>query len=180
QPTHEAIVPPDLELESFYRLNQIGEVRSVDVMSIIAITRESIREGLDRGWSGDEIIEFLKHHSRTPVPDSLVVMIRECGRKHGEVNMGFAGGFIVVDDQTLLMQLQANRKISPSIKRVVDNRIVLLHSDADMKRLAKEMQNIGFMPRPETQHVTVTDDETYSLKLPREDMTRLVPALRFT
>jgi len=180
QPTHEAIVPPDLELESFYRLNQIGEVRSVDVMSIIAITRESIREGLDRGWSGDEIIEFLKHHSRTPVPDSLVVMIRECGRKHGEVNMGFAGGFIVVDDQTLLMQLQANRKISPSIKRVVDNRIVLLHSDADMKRLDKEMQNIGFMPRPETQHVTVTDDETYSLTLPREDMVRLVAALRFT
>jgi hypothetical protein len=179
QPTHEAIVPPDLELESFYRLNQIGQVRSVDVMSIIAITRESVREGLDRGWSGEEILEFLKTHSRTPVPDSLSVMIKECGRKHGELNMGFAGGFIVVDDQTQLLQLQSNKKISPSIKRVVDDRIVLLHSDVDLKRLAREMQKIGFMPRLESQHVTVMDDETYSLSLPREDMVKVIAALRY-
>jgi hypothetical protein len=106
-------------------------------------------------------------------------MIKECGRKHGELNMGFAGGFIVVDDHTQLLQLQSSKKISPSIKRVVDDRIVLLHSDADLKRLAREMQKIGFMPRLESQHVTVVDDETYSLSLPREDMVKVIAALRY-
>ncbi|MBI5155201.1 helicase-associated domain-containing protein, partial [Candidatus Poribacteria bacterium] len=180
QPTHEVIVPPDLELRIFYHLNEIGHVKSIDVMSILAITKNSIREGLDRGLSSAEIEEFLTSHSRTPISESLRILIRECGEKHGEVNMGYAGGFILIDDEVLLNQIRSHKKLAPAIKGVVAERVVLLNNDVDVKKLARDLQKLGFMPRLGSEHVHMKDDETYHLSLPREDMVKVIAALRFT
>jgi hypothetical protein len=68
QPTHDVIVPPDLKLRTFYHLNEIAAIKSIDVMSILSITRESIRDGLDRGLRAEDILEFLQKGSRTPRP----------------------------------------------------------------------------------------------------------------
>ncbi len=179
QPTNEIIVPPDLELRTFYKLNEIGTVKSIDVMSILAVTKVSLREGMDAGWTGEEIEQFLERHSRTPVPDSLRILIKECAEKHGEVNMGYAGGFILVDDEMLRNQMQTNRRISSYIKGVVGNNVVILNPDADVKKLAREMQKIGFMPHLESEHVQVKDDDRYNMSLTRDDMVKLIAALRF-
>ncbi|MDK2970278.1 MAG: hypothetical protein PWP23_33 [Candidatus Sumerlaeota bacterium] len=180
QPNNEIIVPPDLQLRIFYHLNEIAHVRSIDVMSLLSIDRTSIREGLDRGLTGPEIEEFLEKHSRTPIPDSLRILIKECSEKHGEVNMGYAGGYIVVDDETLLSQIRASKKFSPLIKSVLDERIVVLNADVDLKKMSRDLQKIGFMPRLESQHVHIKDDDRYSLSLTRDDMVKLIAALRYT
>lgn len=180
QPTHEVVVPPDLDLRTFFHLNEIGTVKSIDVMSILAITRESLREGLDRGFEGPAILDFLTKHSRTPLPETLKALIRECSEKHGEVNMGFAGGYILIDDTALLGQVTTNRKIAGSIKRVLDDRLVILHRDADVNKLSRELAKIGFLPRLESEHVHVTEDDLYNISLSREDLIKLIAALRFT
>lgn len=180
QPTHEVIVPPDLRLKTFYHLNEIAEIKSIDVMSILSITRESVRDGLDRGLRGEEILDFLRKNSRTPLPESLVQLIKECADKHGEVNMGYAGGYIVIDDRPLLEQIRSNRRIAPSIKDVIDDRLVLLNTDVEMKRLARELQKIGFMPRLASEHVHVKDDDQFHLTLSREDMYTIIAAVRYT
>lgn len=179
QQTHEVIVPPDLKLRTFYHLNEIASINSIDVMSILHVSRDSIRDGLDRGLRGEEIMDFLTRISRTPLPDSLIVLVKECSEKHGEVNMGFAGGFIVIDDQDLLDQIRLNRRISPSIKDIVDNRVVILNTDVDVKRLARELQKIGFMPRLASEHVVMKDDDQFHLSLQREDMYTLIAAVKY-
>jgi len=179
QPTHEIIVPPDLNLRTFYHLNEIAAVRSIDVMSVMTITRESLREGLDRGLRGEEILDFLRKNSRTPLPESLIQLIKDCAEKHGEVNMGYAGGYIVIDDRALLEQVRINKRIAPAIKDVVDNRIVLLNADVDVRRLARELQKLGFMPRLGNEHVHLKDDDMYHLSLTREDMYTLIAAVRY-
>ncbi len=179
QPTHDVIVPPDLKLKTFYHLNEMASIKTMDVMAILAITKESVREGLDAGLRGEEMLEFLRRGSRTPVPNSMVQLVKECSEKHGEVNMGFAGGYIVIDDAPLLEQIRINKKISPHIKDIVDNRLVLLNSDVDVKRLARELQKIGFMPRLASEHVHVKDDDLFHLSLSREDMYTLIAAVRY-
>ncbi|MEO8376258.1 MAG: helicase-associated domain-containing protein [Candidatus Sumerlaeota bacterium] len=179
QPTHEVIVPPDLKLRTFYHLNEIAVTKSIDVMSILAFTKESIRDGLDRGLRCEEILDFLQRGSRTPVPDSLAHLIKDCAQKHGEVNMGYAGGYIVIDDEPMLHQIRQNKKISPAIKDVIDNRIVMLNSDVDVRRLARELQKLGFLPRLSSEHVHVKDDDAFHLSLTREDMYTLIAAVRY-
>lgn len=179
QQTHEVIVPPDLNLRAFYQLNEIAEVRSLDVMSILAITRESLRAGMDRGLRAEEILSFLEKGSRASLPQSLVILIRECGEKHGEVNMGFAGGYLVVDDPNLLAQIRANKKLGPAVKDVIEERVVLLNPDIDVRRYARELQKIGFMPRLAGEHVHVSDEDTYHLSLNREDMYTLLAAVQY-
>lgn len=179
QPTLEVIVPPDLRLSSFYHLNEICEVKSIDVMSILTITKASIRDGMDRGLRAEEMLAFLQRSSRTALPESLAVLIRECADKHGEVNMGFAGGYILVDDDGLLERVRANKKIAPAIKDVIDNRVVMLNPDTDVKRLARELQKIGFMPRLASEHVHMKDEDTYHFSLTREDMYTLIAAVRY-
>lgn len=178
QPTHEVIVPPDLELRTFYSLNQMCEVKSIDVMSLVEITRHSVRDALDHGLSGEEVEHFLERHSRTPLPESLRILVRDVARKHGEVNMGYAGGYIVIDDEPVLAQVRVNKKLAPSIKAVLDDKVVLLNPDVDLPRLARDLQKIGFMPRLESQTVQVRDEEKFSLTLGRDDMVRLIAAVR--
>lgn len=178
QPTHEIIVPPDLQLPTFYKLNEIAHVKSIDVMSLLYMDKTSIRQALDHGWDAEDIITFLTETSRTPVPDSLKYLVQECAEKHGQVNMGHAGGFLVVDDENMLNQMRTNKKIAASIKTVIDNKVVLLNVDTDVKRLAREMQKIGFMPHLESEHVTVGDD-TFTLSLSKDDMTRVIAAVKY-
>jgi Helicase conserved C-terminal domain len=180
QPTHEVIVPPDLNLRTFYHLNEMAAIKSIDVMSIMSIARESIREGLDHGLRGEEMLEFLSKNSRTPIPDSINQLIKDCADKHGEVNMGFAGGYIVIDDEILLEQMKANKKISPAIKDIIDNRLVLLNADIDVRKLARELQRVGFMPRLGSEHIYMKDDDLFHLSLSREDMYTLIAAVRYT
>ncbi len=179
QPTHEIIVPPDLELGTFYSLVRFCEVKSIDVMSLMAVTQSSVRDGLDGGISGDEITQLLETHSRTPLPDSMRYMIEECMKKHGEVNMGYAGGYIVVDDELKLNQMQASKKIAPSIKKVVADNVVILNQDVDLKKLTRELTRTGFMPRLESEHVHIKDDERINFSLTRDDMVKLIAAVRF-
>lgn len=180
QPTLEVIVPPDLDLLQFYHLNEITEVRSIDVMSILAITKDTLRAGMDRGVRVEEILHFLETGSQTPLPQSLLLMIQDCGDKHGEVNMGSSGGYLVVDDKNLLMQIRTNKKITPNIKYVLDDRIVILTPDTDLRRLGRELQKLGFMPRLSGETIQVKDDDSYHLTLNREDLYTLIAALRYT
>jgi len=179
QPTHEVIVPPDMDLRIFYRLNELAHIKSIDVMSLMLFNKTSVREGLDRGVPAEEILPFLARHSRTPVPDSLRILVEECSAKHGEVNMGPAGGYIVVDDEFVLAQIRASKKFAPFIKRVLDDHIVMLTPGVDLKKFARELHKIGFSPQIESEHVHIVEDERFNLSLTKDDMVRLIAAVKY-
>jgi len=179
QPNLDVIAPPDLNLRQFFHLNEFADVRSIDVMSTLQIHRESLRSGMDHGLHAEDIIKFLRETTRGRVPDGITQLVRETSEKHGEVNMGFAGGYIIVDDPILLEEMKANKRMLGAIKDIVDNRLVLINPDVNMRKLAKELQKIGFMPRLASEHVHVVSEDTFHLSLTKEDMYTLFAALRF-
>lgn len=179
QPNLDVITPPDLNLQTFYHLNEFADIKNIDVMSILSITRDSLREGMDKGLRGEDVLKFLNVACRPGLPETVKHLITECSEKHGEVYMGYAGGYIRVEDPIILEDMKSHKKIENNIKDVLDNKVVLLNPSVDIKKLAKDMQRLGFMPQLDSERVYITSDEKYHLTLTREDLFNLIAALKF-
>jgi len=179
QPNLDVITPPDLNLQTFYHLNEFANIKNIDVMSTLTITRDSLREGMDKGLRGEDVLAFLNEACRPGLPETVKHLITECSEKHGEVYMGFAGGYIRVDDPILLEDLKSHKRIHSSIKDIIDKKVILLNPNVDVKKLAKDLQRLGFMPQLDSERVHVTSDQKYHLTLSREDLFYMIASLRF-
>ncbi len=179
QPNLDVITPPDLNLETFYQLNEFANIKSIDVMSTLTITRDSLREGMDKGLRDEDVLRFLGNACRPELPETVKHLITECGEKHGEVRIGFAGGYIKVDDPILLEDIKSHKKIQSTVKDVIDKKVVLLNPNVDIKKLAKELQRLGFMPRMDSERIHITSEGKFHLTLKREDLYYLIATLRF-
>ena len=179
QPNLDVITPPDLNLKTFYHLNEFADIKKIDVMSTLSIARDSLRDGMDKGLSGKQVLEFLEESCRPSLPETVKHLINECSQKHGEVYMGYAGGFIYVNDPILLEDLRSHRKIQSAIKDIVDQKVVILNTNVNVKLLAKDLKNLGFMPKLDSERVHVTSDKKYHLTLSKDDLYILISSLRF-
>jgi len=56
---------------------------------------------------------------------------------------------------------------------------VLLNPNVDVKKLAKDLQRLGFMPQLDSERIHVTTEQKYHLTLSREDLYYLIACLRF-
>ncbi len=141
-PNLEAIASPFLDFRVFQELNQfaepLGEGR-------FRMTRESIREYLDRGKTVEELVEYLRTHSRMEVPDTVRRLLEDVSRKHGHIKMGFVGAYLRVDDPSLIEELKANKRFAKFIDRVVFPGMVALKT-TDPEGLLKELRKAGYMP----------------------------------
>ncbi|MCE5229962.1 helicase-associated domain-containing protein, partial [bacterium] len=71
QPNLEIVTPPDFNLARFYRLLLFANIKKVDIMTTLSISRESVREGLDNGLSAEMIMELLDQCSRKQLPETV-------------------------------------------------------------------------------------------------------------
>ena len=179
QPNLEIVTPPDLNLHRFYQLLTFTDVKKVDIMTTLAITRESLRFGMERGFTGSDILGILKESSRRDVPETVVQLVEECGSRHGEIDMGYAGGYIVAQDRLHVQELRSNSRIQRFIKDVFDERIIMLNRTADLNRIARELQKMGFMPRVASDTLHVTGEGLFHVTLRPEELYELLAVLAF-
>lgn len=179
QPNLEIVTPPDLGLDKFFNVLQFTDVKNVDVMTVLTLTADSIRAGIDAGVSAEAMVEVLEQTSARELPRTVHQMIEECKSRHGEVDMGLCGGYIHVNDPLRLEELKANKKISPEIKDVFANEILMLNRSADFKKVAKELQRLGLMPAVDSDSLHVTSDGLFQITLKADELYDLLAVLRF-
>lgn len=98
--------PGPLEYAVRSELELIAKLESPGLASLYRIEESSVRRGLDAGRSGEQIIAFLREHSLTPVPDSIISVIRELARHHGGLRGGPAVSYLRCDDPETLDLLE--------------------------------------------------------------------------
>ncbi len=173
------VVPPDLDMECFYRVLAFSEVKKVDIMTTLTLTRESLRMGMERGLSGDDILLFLKKYSRRELPETVIHLIEECGKRHGEVDVGLAGGYILAAEAMHVEEFRANPRIQRYIKDVFGERLILLNRTLDLKKLTQEIQKMGFLPHVSTDALRVTSDGLFHITLRPEELYAILAVLQF-
>ena len=85
QPNHEVLASSYLAPKLRWQLNHIAELHQADQMSTYKLSAESIYNGLRSGFSLDQILVFLKTHSKTGIPQNVEVSIKDWAERYGQI-----------------------------------------------------------------------------------------------
>ncbi|MGK5737955.1 helicase-associated domain-containing protein [Micromonospora sp. URMC 103] len=137
--------PPDPTLAA--ELDAIAEPESAGGASVHRITTASVRRALDAGYTADDLHALLRRRSRTPVPQGLTYLIDDVARKHGGLRAGSAGAYLRSDDEALLTEVFADRRLeSLALRRLAPT---VLATPYQVGRLLGALRDAGYAPVPE-------------------------------
>jgi hypothetical protein len=143
-----AVAPGRLEgsLAQFMRL--VADVESRGGATVYRFSPQSVRRGLDAGWSSAQVLTALQDASRTPVPQPLEYLVGDIARRHGQTRVGTVSAYIRSDDTTVLDTMLADRELAAlQLRRVAPTVVV---SQAHTLVVLEMLRENGFAPVAET------------------------------
>ncbi|MDO3701525.1 helicase-associated domain-containing protein [Micromonospora sp. C28SCA-DRY-2] len=178
--------PPDPALAA--ELEVVAEQESAGGASVYRVTTASVRRALDAGYSADDLHGLFRRRSRTPVPQGLTYLIDDVARKHGGLRVGSAGGYVRSDDEALLTEVLADRRLeSLALRRLAPtvlvtpyqvNRMLLALRDAGYAPVPEDASGAAVLSRPKTRRaparVSVAARTLDPLATPKLSMPRLL------
>ncbi|MGS2615590.1 helicase-associated domain-containing protein [Micromonospora sp. LZ34] len=137
--------PPDPALAA--ELEVVAELESAGGASVHRVTTASVRRALDAGYSADDLHGLFRRRSRTPVPQGLTYLIDDVARKHGGLRVGSAGGYVRSDDEALLAEVLADRRLEAlALRRLAPT---VLATPYQVGRMLIALRDAGYAPVPE-------------------------------
>jgi hypothetical protein len=134
--------PPEPELAA--ELDAVAEPESAGGASVFRVTAASVRRALDVGYTASDLHSLFKRRSRTPVPQTLTYMIDDAARRHGGLRTGSAGSYLRSDDEALIAEVLADKRLSPLTLRQIAPTVLV--SPAQTARLLAQLRDAGFAP----------------------------------
>ncbi|MDP6776150.1 MAG: helicase-associated domain-containing protein, partial [Candidatus Latescibacteria bacterium] len=176
QPTLEVLAPPDLPYAHLITLCGMAQLKSIDVVSHFQVTREAFQRAMNRGMTGEAIRGFLLSASATGLPDMVDSLIRDCERKHGEIEIGTSSGYLTVAREEILDELLAQKQIAPSIELRVSPTSAILRRGTSLESLVQTLSRQGYMPRM-LQDTAEAEDESHHIPMGSSELSELVAFL---
>jgi hypothetical protein len=105
-----AVAPGPLVTELARELALAADVESTGGATVYRFSPESVRRALDAGRGASELIDLLKRHSTTDVPQPLSYLIEDVARRHGRLRVGLASAYVRSDDPAVLDEILADRR----------------------------------------------------------------------
>ncbi|MFG1953146.1 helicase-associated domain-containing protein [Micromonospora sp. NPDC048830] len=128
-------------------LEVVAEHESAGGASVHRVTTASVRRALDAGYSADDLHALFRRRSRTPVPQGLTYLVDDVARKHGGLRLGSAGGYVRSDDEALLAEVLADRRLEAlAFRRLAPTVLVTPYQ---MNRMLTALRDAGYAPVPE-------------------------------
>jgi hypothetical protein len=134
--------PPEPELAG--ELEVIAEPESAGGASVFRVTPASVRRALDVGYTAADLHRVFRRRSRTPVPQTLEYLIDDAARRHGGLRSGSAGSYLRSDDEALLAEVLADKRVlGLDLRRIAPTVLV---SPRPVARLLGALREAGYAP----------------------------------
>ncbi|GAA4943602.1 helicase-associated domain-containing protein [Actinoplanes utahensis] len=135
------IVPGPPEPDLATELDVLTEQESA---SVFRVTPASVRRALDIGYQATDLHELFRRRSRTPVPQTLTYLIDDAARRHGGLRSGSAGSYLRSDDEALLAEVLADKRVGTlDLRRIAPTVLV---SPRPVTRLLGALREAGYAP----------------------------------
>ena len=137
--------PPEPALSA--ELALLADHESAGGASVYRVTPESVRRALDAGYAAGDLHALFARRSRTPVPQGLTYLIDDVARRHGGLRVGTLGAYLRSEDEPLLAELLADRRLAGlALRRLAPTVLATPYSAG---RLLAELREAGYAPVPE-------------------------------
>lgn len=137
--------PPEPGLAS--ELALVADPESAGGASVYRVTPDSVRRSLDAGYLATDLHKLFTRRSRTPVPQALSYLVDDVARRHGGLRAGSAGGYLRCEDEALLTELLADRRLAPlQLRRLAPTVLISPYSTG---RMLTALRDAGYAPVPE-------------------------------
>jgi hypothetical protein len=104
----------------------------------------SIRRALDAGHSAAALLEFMREHSATAVPQPLQYLVEDTAARHGRLRVGGAASFVQSEDEGALLDLlQGPKTEGLGLVRIAPTVLV---SSAPPRETAQVLRSLGLSP----------------------------------
>jgi hypothetical protein len=126
---------------------ELALLADAESANLFRLTGDSLRRALDVGYTADDLHALFRRRSRTPVPQALAYLIDDVARRHGGLRVGSTGAYLRSDDEALLVELIADRRLSAlRLRRLAPTVLVTPFTSS---RLLAALRDAGYAPVPE-------------------------------
>jgi hypothetical protein len=109
------------------------------------------------GYAAADLHALLRRRSRTPVPQALTYLVDDVARRHGGLRVGGAGSYLRSDDEALVAEVLADRRLAMlALRRLAPGVLVCPYG---LSRLLGALREHGYAP--------VAEDATGAVVLTR-------------
>ena len=143
-----AVAPGPLESDLARELAMAADVESTGGATVFRFSDASMRRALDAGRSAADLHTMLATRSRTPVPQPLSYLIDDVARRHGRIRIGIAGAYLRCDDEAVLNEVLADRRVESLRLRRLSPSVVV--SPLAPERVAERLREVGYAPAAES------------------------------
>ena len=147
QADNSAIAPGPLTVELSNMIGTIADIESRGGASVYRFSESSIRRGLDHGQTGEQIKDFLKKTSKTPVPQPLEYLINDVAKRHGRLRVGSATSYLRCEDEGLITQILHDKKIEHLQFRKLAPQVLVC--DFEAGDVINTLREAGYLPTGE-------------------------------
>ncbi|MGV0360431.1 helicase-associated domain-containing protein [Corynebacterium mastitidis] len=138
-----ALAPGPLEYQVEAELNLMAHLESPGLASVYRFSEDSVRQALDAGRSGGDLLAFLRAHALGEVPQALAYLIEDMGSHHGALRGGAARCYLRCEDPAAL---QAAVLASASLRALAPTVAI---SERPLGEVMEELRGAGFHPAAE-------------------------------
>ncbi|WP_328582475.1 helicase-associated domain-containing protein [Streptomyces sp. NBC_00370] len=168
-----AVAPGPLLRPLAELLSVAAEIESKGGATVYRFTPGSVRRALDAGQTASDLHEFLKTHSRTPVPQPLSYLIDDVARRHGHLRVGAASAYVRCDDDALLGEILADKRSQGlRLRRIAPT---VLAAQADPTTLLEGLRSMGLAPAAESAEGDVLITRAFAHRTPARTAPAPVP-----
>lgn len=143
-----AVAPGPLITDLAREMALAADIESTGGATVYRFTPESVRRALDAGRSASELIDLLKRHSMTDLPQPLSYLIEDVARRHGRLRVGSASAYARCDDPAMLDEIMADRR-SESL-RLYRLAPTVLAGRISRTELVDALRTLGYAPVAES------------------------------
>ncbi len=147
QADNSAIAPGPLTLELANAIGTIADIESRGGASVYRFSDSSIRRGLDHGQTGDQIKDFLKKISKTPMPQPLEYLITDVAKRHGRLRVGNTNSYLRCEDEGLIQEILHDKRIDHLRLRKLAPQVLI--ADIESGELMRTLRDAGYLPAAE-------------------------------